>query len=180
VRRYLEGFGPAAVEDAGQFGILYRPPLRAAFDALVDAGEIVPAGTHGKRKLFDVPGRDLPAEDTPAPPRLMAMWDSALLAYAERDRIIPPEVRRHVIRSNGDVLPTLLVDGYVCGVWRPTENGIEATALRPLNDDDWRGLDEEARSLWAFLADREPLVYRRYARWWPMLPAIDVRIIGRE
>nr|WP_246580628.1 hypothetical protein [Deinococcus aestuarii] len=24
-----------------------------------------------------------------------------------------------VIQQNGDVLPTLLVDGYVVGVWRP-------------------------------------------------------------
>ncbi|WP_216321890.1 DNA glycosylase AlkZ-like family protein [Deinococcus aestuarii] len=33
--------------------------------------------------------------------------------------MIPPEYRRLVIQQNGDVLPTLLVDGYVVGVWRP-------------------------------------------------------------
>ena len=57
-------------------------------------------------ELFDVPGGALPADDTPAPPRLMAMWDSALLAYVDRSRIIPPDYRRIVTRSNGDVLPT--------------------------------------------------------------------------
>ena len=40
----------------------------------------------------------------------MAMWDSALLAYADRSRVIPPEYRQLVIRRNSDVLPTLLVD----------------------------------------------------------------------
>ena len=178
VLRYLEGFGPAAVADVGTFGLLYRPPLHEAFAELARTGQIERVGTHGKLQLHDLPGRALPDEDTPAPPRLMAMWDSALLAYAERDRIIPPELRRHVIRSNGDVLPTLLVDGYVAGVWRPTEQGIEATALRQLSAGDWRGLDEEARALRAFLADREPLVYRRYGRWWPMLPAAEVRVLG--
>ena len=33
---------------------------------------------------------------------------------------------------NGDVLPTVLVDGYVAGVWRPVEDGIEVTAFHRL------------------------------------------------
>jgi hypothetical protein len=180
VLRYLDGFGPAGVADVGTFALLNRPPLHEAFASLEGSGEIVRAGTHGKLQLFDLPNRELPDEDAPAPPRLMAMWDSALLAYAERDRIIPPELRKHVIRSNGDVLPTLLVDGYVAGVWRPTDEGIEATALRPIARDDWRGLDAEARMLRTFLAAREPIIYRRYGRWWPVLPAGEARILGRD
>jgi Winged helix DNA-binding domain len=39
-----------------------------------------------------------------------------LLAYADRSRVIPPAYRRLITRQNGDVLPTLLVDGYVAGV----------------------------------------------------------------
>ncbi len=123
------------------------------------------------------PARSVPDEDTPAPPRLMAMWDSILLAYADRSRVIPPEYRKLVMRSNGDVLPTLLVDGYVCGVWRPVDGGIEATAFHPLPDDAWDGLAAEARQLVAFLADREPAVYSRYARWWTDLPTADVHLL---
>ena len=132
-----------------------------------------PEGT----ELFDVPGGLLPPEDSPAPPRLMAMWDSMLLAYHNRSRVIPPDYRRLVIRSNGDVLPTLLVDGYVAGVWRPVEGGIEATAFHRLSDDAWEGLEAEARQLVAFLANREPTVYRRYARWWASLPGAEVRVL---
>jgi hypothetical protein len=47
------------------------------------------------------------------------MWDSILLAYSDASRVIAPEYRPLVTRRNGDVLPTLLVDGYVAGVWRP-------------------------------------------------------------
>jgi hypothetical protein len=83
------------------------------------------------------------------------------------------------MRSNGDVLPTLLVDGSVAGVWRPLDDGIEATVFHPLGNEAWEGLDVEARSMLAFLADREPTVYRRYGRWWAKLPAAEVRIIGR-
>ena len=63
----------------------------------------------------------------------MAMWDSTLLAYVDRSRIIPPDYRELVIRTNGDVLPTLLVDGHVAGVWRPVDGGIEATAFHRLD-----------------------------------------------
>jgi hypothetical protein len=107
----------------------------------------------------------------------MAMWDSVLLAYSDRSRVIPPDYRRSVIRSNGDVLPTLLVDGYVAGVWRPVKGGIEATAFHQLSDDTWTDLAAEAAALVAFLADRDPTVYRRYARWWTTLPSADVRVL---
>jgi hypothetical protein len=29
----------------------------------------------------------------------------------------------------------------------------------------------------AFLADREPTVYRRYAHWWTTLPSAEVRLL---
>src|SRR5829696_7014594 len=98
-------------------------------------------------ELFDAPGARLPDEDTPAPPRLMAMWDSVLLAYSDRSRVIRPDYRAIVTRINGDVLPTLLVDGYVVGVWRSVEGGIEATAFHHLPDEVWDGLAFEARAL---------------------------------
>ena len=128
-------------------------------------------------ELFDAPGARLPDEDTPAPPRLMAMWDSVLLAYTDRGRVIPPDYRKLVSWINGDVLPTLLVDGHVAGVWRPVDGGIEATAFHRLSDEAWGGLATEARALLAFLADRDPSVYRRYAHWWTKLPSAETRVL---
>ena len=127
--------------------------------------------------LFDVPEGQRPPEDTVAPPRLLPMWDSILLAYFDRSRVIPPDYRQVVIRRNGDVLPTLLIDGYVAGVWRPVEGGIEATAFHRLDDEAWEGLAAEAVALVAFLAGREPVVYGRYARWWSTLPRNEVRLL---
>ncbi len=174
IRRYLEGFGPASVQDVGQFTMLRRPVVRRALERLADDIEEV-EGPDGM--LFDVPDGPRPAEDTVAPPRLLPMWDSILLAYADRSRVIPPDDRAAVIRRNGDVLPTLLVDGYVAGVWRPTGDGIEVTAFHRLDDEAWHGVEVEARALAAFLAGREPTVYRRYARWWSTLPQAQVRVL---
>ena len=177
VLMYLEGFGPASAHDIAQFSVYYRPLVREALESLGAAVERL-QGPNGN-ELFDARGGLLPPEDSPAPPRLMAMWDSALLAYADRSRIVPPEYRTLVMRINGDVLPTLLVDGYVAGVWRPAERGIEATAFHRLSRETWHGLEAEARRLVAFLADRDQMVYRRYAHWWTRLPSAEVRVLGR-
>ncbi|MEU2505359.1 winged helix DNA-binding domain-containing protein [Streptomyces sp. NPDC007863] len=177
-RRYLAGFGPASAADLGQFGLVQRGWARAALDALVAEGAAeVLAGPDGA-VLYDLPGAARPDGAAPAPPRLMAMWDSTLLAYADRSRIVPAAYRKHVIRINGDVLPTLLVDGYVAGAWRPVEGGIEAAAFHPLTAADWDGLAAEATSLGALLADRDPRVYGRYDHWWTKgLPAVETRLL---
>jgi hypothetical protein len=176
VRRYLEGFGPATMPDIAQFGTIYRPPIKSALDSMAD--ELVRHEGPGGTTLWDVPDGLLPPEDAPAPPRLLPMWESTLLAYADRSRIVPAEYRTTVMRNNGDVLPTLLVDGCVAGVWRPTDAGIQATAFHPLPDDAWDGLETEARALFAFLADRDPAVYRRYGHWWAKLPPGETRLLG--
>ncbi len=177
--RYLQAFGPATARDFATFTLLRRSVVQQALDAAGDGIERLEGP--GGATLFDVPGAALPPEDTPAPPRLLPMWDSALLAYADRARLVPAEYRTVIFRRNGDVLPTLLVDGYVAGVWRPFEGGIEATAFRQLDDELWRGLAAEADALLAFLSDREPTVYGRYAHWWDKgLPRAEVRLLQAD
>lgn len=175
VFRYLEGFGPASVQDIAQFTMLKRPLVRAAVEALGDRLVLVSAPDGAK--LLDVPNGRMPVEETPAPPRLLGMWDEVLLAYVDRSRTIPPEVRKLVIRINGDVLPTLLVDGYVAGVWRPTDGGIEASAFETLTSETWKGLAVEAADLMTFLADRDPNVYARYGHWWKSMPSAERRVL---
>ncbi|MDX3831740.1 winged helix DNA-binding domain-containing protein [Streptomyces europaeiscabiei] len=178
IRRYLQGFGPASVADMAQFALVQQSRIRTALQPLSEELEVLQA-PDGKTPLYDLPGAPRPPEDTPAPPRLMAMWDSTLLAYADRGRVLPAEYRKFVTRMNGDVLPTLLVDGYVAGVWRPVPppegqpdgphdgtGAIEATAFHPLPDEVWAALAEEAASLVTFLATRDPAPYRRYDPWW--------------
>ncbi|WP_416984526.1 winged helix DNA-binding domain-containing protein [Streptomyces sp. T028] len=180
ILRYLSAFGPATVSDIAQFGLVQRAPVREALRTL-DDGRLEHLRTPDGTPLHDIPDAPRPPADTPAPPRLLPMWDSILLAYADRSRVIPPEYRKLVTRTNGDVLPTLLVDGRVAGVWRPVEGGIEASAFRPLPPAVWEALAAEADSLTALLTDRDPGVYGRYAHWWAKLPpAAEVRLLARD
>ena len=178
VGRYLEGFGPASIPDMARFALVQRARVKAAVQAL--GGSLVQLEGPDGTVLYDVPGAARPAGDTPAPPRLMAMWDSIMLAYFDRSRVIPAGYQRLVTRTNGDVLPTVLVDGYVAGVWRAVRDGIEVTAFHPLPGLVWAGLAAEAAGLTPFLADREPEVYRRYHHWWaklPDLPGAQTRLL---
>ena len=91
VRRYLEGFGPATMPDIAQFSTIVRPPIQEAIDALGD-GAGAPRGTH--RRASCTTSRAAPSRTRTRPPRrgCMAMWDSTLLAYADRARMMPPDV----------------------------------------------------------------------------------------
>jgi hypothetical protein len=173
VMRYLHGFGPASVADVAQFTLLTRGVVREALAAL--GAEVVALAGPAGGDLFDLAGATLPEEATPAPPRLLPMWDSVLLAYAHRDRLIPPQHRALVIRRNGDVLPTLLVDGFVAGVWRLLDGAIEATPFEPLSAEAWDGLAAEAAALLPLLQGRDPKVYSRHVHWWRTLPSAGNR-----
>lgn len=177
VRRYLTAFGPATVADMAQFTILKRSALREVVESMADVVSV--AGPDGAQLLDVNGGGPRPeAEMTTLSPRLLGMWDSVLLAYADRSRVIPDEHRPHVIRRNGDVLPTVVVEGLVRGVWRASTDAIEVRALEPLDDVTLESLHEEARDLRRLLADREPTVFSRSGRWWDRLPDGPTITIG--
>lgn len=168
VRRYLAGFGPATLGDMAQFTRLPVAPLRAATDRLAD--ELTHYKTDGGKQLFDVADAPIAAADTPAPPRLLPMWDSVLLAYRDRSRVLPEPIRRRVIQPNGDFLPAVLVEGYVVGVWRSDVLEGRATVrwhlFEPIRRDAEDELAAEAERLAAFIEPIEPATYRRYATTW--------------
>ena len=180
LRRYLEAFGPASAADFNQFTMLPQPPIKAALAILAD--ELVKHEGPDGKLLYDVVGAIIPPGDMPAPPRLMPMFDNVLLAYRDRSRVTPEPYRKVISRMNGDTLPTVLVDGHVAGVWRPAPEGlagIEVTGFERLDKATWAALEGEAHDLIAFLSDRQPDVYRRYAHWWEKkLPAAEVRVLG--
>jgi hypothetical protein len=173
---YLRAFGPASAQDFARFTMLKRPAITQALRELDD--RLVQVTGLGRTALFDLPDATVPAEDTPAPPRLLPMWDSTLLAHVGPGRVVPEEYRPLVVRRNGDTLPCLLVDGQVAGVWRAVDDGVELTAFHTLGKAAWRGLEEEAEKLSAFIAGRDPAVYRRYGHWWDKgFPSVETMTV---
>ncbi len=176
VQRYLAAFGPASVADIGQFTLLRRAVVHEAIASLGDAHRVAPGTGPGApattSRVPPCPTRTRPRRHACCRCGTASCWPTPT-----GSRIIPEAYRKTVIRTNGDTLPTLLVDGLVAGVWRPVDGGIEATAFHALPEAAWAGLADEARALVAFLAERDPSVYRRYARWWTKIDGAEVRVL---
>ena len=97
------------------------------------------------------------------------MWDSVILGFADRTRIIGEADRAVVVARNGDALPSFTVDGRVAGLWwaEAEPGGRTRIALEPfrrLRAAHRRALENDAERLAAFVEPLEPTVYARYRR----------------
>jgi hypothetical protein len=78
-------------------------------------------------ELFDLPTAPRPGGEVPAPVRLVAEFDNIVLSHAERSRVISPEATKRLYTINGVIPGSVLIDGFVAGMWRLAQNRDEAT-----------------------------------------------------
>ncbi|MEV4163538.1 winged helix DNA-binding domain-containing protein [Nonomuraea dietziae] len=135
--RYLAAFGPATIADMQAWSGLTGLRASVARMDLVDLGG----------GLLDLPDAPRPDEDTPAPVRLVAPFDNLVLSHADRTRVISDEHRKRVITVNGQVHGTVLVDGYVRGIWKRTAATVTVTLFGPGPREE---IEAEALALLAF------------------------------
>jgi winged helix DNA-binding protein len=166
VRRYLAAFGPATTADLAAWTGVSAGDFRSAISKLDADGALVRLADEAGRTLLDLADAPRPDPGVPAVARFLPMWDSVLLAFRDRTRVISDEDRLRVVSRNGDVLPTFLVDGRVAGFWwAEPDGGGTRIVLEPfgrLAAAYRRDLETEADRLAAFVGPREPAVYGRY------------------
>ena len=150
LRRYLAAFGPASRRDIVAWSMMHVPELQRALDRLEPLRRF--RDEHG-RELLDVPRAPLPDAEVAAPVRFLPKWDNVLLAFADRTRVLPEQYRKTVIRMNGDVAQTFLVDGFVAGIWRVEGGRVVLEPFAALSRSIQRELEDEAGRLEAFFAD---------------------------
>ncbi len=145
--RYLAAFGPATIEDMAKWSGLrgvrcavdrLRPRLRSFID---EQGH----------ELLDVLDGPLPDPDTPAPVRFLPEGDNAVLAHADRARIVSEEHKRLVTAHK-----TFLVDGFVGGSWKVIHSArtdtLVISPIAPISRENRLALAEEGAQLLAFAA----------------------------
>jgi Winged helix DNA-binding domain len=151
LRRYLAAFGPATRPDMAQWTGLPLSVLDPGLEQLRLRGFRDELG----RQLYDLPGAPLPSADTPAPVRLMPRFDNLVLSHADRRRVITDE-HRAVVIVGGEVLPTILVDGFVAGTWALDDGRVRLAPFGPLPERVKRELADESARLEAFVRASAP------------------------
>jgi hypothetical protein len=116
--RYLAAFGPASRRDAAAWaGVAQR-------DFAWERLELVAYRDERGTELLDLSDQPLPPADGGLPVRLLAHWDQPLLAYQDRERILPPELASLQLTLSGS--PTVTVDGRVAASWAIERDGARA------------------------------------------------------
>ena len=142
VLRYLAAFGPASVKDMQTWAGLTR--LRDAFERL--RPDLVTFRDEQGVELFDLPDAPRPDPDTPAPPRFLPEFDNLLLSHADRTRVVPPEYRGRAWQGN-QAHRTLLVDGFLAGVWKLEDDNLVIEPFGRLTRDQRRAVTKEGEHL---------------------------------
>jgi hypothetical protein len=123
VTRYLAAFGPATVADVAAWSGLTG--LRAVLEELRPS--LVTFRDEQGAELFDLPSAPRPDPDVPAPVRLVAEFDNLLLAHADRARVVSAANMKRFYTINGVFPGSVLVDGFVAGMWRLARSKGSAT-----------------------------------------------------
>ena len=156
-RRYLAAHGPSLPADFAAWSGLKG--AAAVFEALGD--ELATFRDERGRRLYDLKDAPQPSGDTPAPVRLLADFDGAVLGRADRTGIIRPEHAKLMASKNGLIPAMVLVDGVVAGTWRiEAKRRAVAVTVRLFGKvaaKERKAIEAEALSAAAFLApDAKP------------------------
>lgn len=146
--RYLRAFGPASAADMRAWSGL---AMRGVFERLRPT--LKTFRSEEGAELFDLPRAPRPAGETPAPIRLLPDYDNILLGHSDRSRIMPTGRHAGMFSSNGIMQGSVLVDGFVRAVWRPSGDVITITPFaKPIPRLERAAIEEEASRLQDFLA----------------------------
>jgi hypothetical protein len=144
VRRYLGGFGPAPRADIADWAGVPAKALGPALERLKLRRFRAEDGT----ELLDLPRAPLPDPETPAPVRLLPVWDATLLVHARRTGILPEQHRSKVFNARTpQSVNTFIVDGEVAGTWRLDQDRVKLKPFGRLDKATRRELDAEAERL---------------------------------
>ncbi len=162
VRSYLAAFGPASRTDLTRFAGMRAGDVQPGLERL----RLRTFRDEAGRLLYDLPRTPLPDSAIDVPVRFLPKWDHSLLAYDDRTRVLPKELQPTVIRKNGDVLPTFLVDGLVAGLWSLERARDRATLVlepfEPLPRATRRELEAEGERLARWIEDDATSVVVRW------------------
>jgi hypothetical protein len=147
VRRYLRAFGPATAADMTTWSRVTR--LGPVFASMGE--ELVEVECEDGRTRYDVPGAPYASGDVPAPVRLLGAYDNVWLSHAQREHIVPMDVRSRWMGTNGGLGNTIFVDGFMAGLWWWRDGRVVTDVFRSLTGEQAEDLEAETAAVTALL-----------------------------
>jgi hypothetical protein len=148
VRRYLRAFGPATPADMTVWSRVTR--LGPVFSSMKD--ELVVVECEDGTRRYDVPGAPYAEGGTPAPVRMLGAYDNVWLSHANRDHIVPVDVRPRWMGVNGGVGSTIFVDGFMAGLWWVRDERVVTEVFPALTREQQSELDAEIERIGELLS----------------------------
>jgi len=144
--KYLNGYGPASVQDFVLWsGLMAGEAREALHNVASELEELKIEGVNGqfwmlKKDCQTLMRMDL---DEKSPARLLPKFDSFGLGHKDRTRIIRKEFMKQVFRKAGDIVATVLINDSIVGTWRhkKTKNSI-TVSISPFQKLDKEDLKE--------------------------------------
>ncbi len=172
-RWYLDGYGPATVDDFRWWSGLTAAAARAAMRS-ADPDDVPTA--QGPMLAVGEPRRDPPAAGV----RLLPVWDTALIGHVDRARVVAQDRHAHVYDRHGNATSVVLVDGAAAGLWQL--DGLDSLAVRvaPFDEFDaptWLAIGDEAERIAGALG-AEGIAIERCPRPPPLLTAPRNRFLS--
>src|SRR4030043_1270868 len=138
--KYLQGYGPASLQDFSSWSGLLAGEAKAAFEST--RSELAEIRIKNSTKaLFALKG-DLKRLENPNPPEgtsvcLLSKFDPYLLGHKDRARIVSSEHMKLVYRPAGDIASCLLLNGRIAGTWTYRKSSKKLTVfITPFNKLD--------------------------------------------
>jgi len=163
LRRYLGAFGPARPEDFARWFTMDERATKRLVASLGDQIEEVDVEGWRALQLRDEPSRPEPAGGPARSVWLLPQFDEYVIGSHPRERLVPADFRDRLADGRVDaswarravstgaiaMIPTLLVDGIVSGVWQRRRErkrlDVRVEPILPLTGEQQHGLEAAAR-----------------------------------
>jgi Winged helix DNA-binding domain len=146
VRRYIARHGPVLKEDIVYWAFYSRQQLDKALADL--SGEIVELKIAGsKNPMIDL-DRKIDQKFPPPPAAIvLPKYDSLMMTLRDKSRFMDMRYYRRVHHALGMIRPTILLDGFVAGIWRrvakKNSSSIEVHSFKKLDSHQKEAVEQK-------------------------------------
>lgn len=155
VYSYIERYGPVTAQDIYYWTGHKKDVIRRILNEI--GTDLVSEKIGGSGEIYY--STEHLENSYPEPPHALILprFDSLMMSYYDKSRIMDPRFKKIVSAPAGIIMPTILIDGFVHGIWRKEIKGknlrISVTKLKTFSSSGIKAVESKFREF----ADHEEM-----------------------